>query len=144
MQLNKKKLTEVEVGQPVIEEGTYHARLSATTKPSKSRTGVTNLVVTAELLETPNRRQDGEPVERSIKLSNYTPLEATESFDPDERLAVLAKATGFEGEDITLEDIDGKVCKVQVTFEEGDENFGERNAIKTFLPADESFEAPAF
>lgn len=138
MALNTKTLKDVETSQPVIEDGIYHARLSCVLKENNAKTG-NNLVLTHEIIDPANRKDTGEPVGRSIKITQYISLVPTEKYDPDENLRRIAEAVGHNlNEPLELEHIEGMVCRV-VIGSESDEKYGEQNRIKKWEEKDPDF-----
>ena len=146
MKLNTKALKDVETSQPLIEDGTYHARLSAEVKPNKDKTGQ-NLVITHEIIDPANNKQTGEPVTRAIKLTRYVSLVETDKYDPNENLKRIATAIGLEeDEDLELEALESAVCQVQVVTRPETEGsngtiYPESNDVKAWLPKDGDYVA---
>jgi len=147
MQLNTKALKDVETSQPLIEDGTYHARMSAELKPNKQNTG-SNLVLTHEIIDPANNKQTGEPVTRSIKLTRYVSMVDTDKYDHNENCKRLSDAIGLPDDaDLTLEDLAGAVCQVQVvtsperTDSVTGNTYPEANDVKAWMPKDEDFVA---
>ena len=147
MKLNSTNLSEIKLGQPVLAEGVYFAKLSVAVSPNKAKTG-NNLVVTAKLLdETVVRREDGEEIEnKGIKITRYISLVPTDNYNPDESLKQLALAVGMEDpSEVNTEDIDGKCTKVMLAYSPANDRFGESNDLKRFLKIvpEDGFNEPA-
>lgn len=146
MKLNTKSLADVEVGFPIIADGVYFAQLKVDTKENKQKDG-TNLVVVAKILdETLLRRDTGEEfVNKGMVLTRYVSLKETESYDPNQMLKRLALAVGHQSDDITLEDLDGQYCKVQVVYKPAADGYGDGNDIKSFfaISDEDDFNPPA-
>lgn len=147
MILNKSKLSEVEVGFPVIEDGIYHCRLSAEVQPNKAKTG-NNLIIKHEILDPVNDRQSGDPLERKITLTRYISLEPKEKYNPDETLKRLAVAIKSEGDDLSLEDLQGAIVKCKVAYKPAERDpgtgkeYSEGNDIKGWDPVEDDYIAP--
>lgn len=140
MKLNQKSLGDVQVGQPVIAEGTYFAKLSTEIKENSKKTG-DNLFVTAKILdETLRKYGDNEEFQnRGIKITRCVSLAPTEKYDPDEAVKRLAMAVGHEGEDVERSDIEGKYCKVFIVFKPGTDAYpNDGNDISRFVKITEA------
>lgn len=142
MKLNTKALADIEVGQPVIEDGIYHCRLSAEIKENKKKTG-NNLVLTHEILDPVCKRDDGSPVNRGVKLSRYISMVPGENYDPNETWKRLATALELpEGEDLQLEHLQGAVVRCQVVHKAAEGDYPEGNDIKGWQPKEADFIDP--
>lgn len=147
MKLNRTALSEVELGQPIINEGTYFARLSVTTKENNAKTGM-NLVVTAKLHDdTLTKRADSSEFQnRGIKLTRYISLVPTDNYNPDESIKQLALAVGHDGDDVDTADIEGRDCKVVIGYAPANDKFKrDSNPIDRFVKITEAddFNPPA-
>ena len=147
MPLNTKNLTDVEVTQPIVEDGLYHARVTAKEEPNKVKDG-TNLVLDIELIdENICRRDNGEQIERVIRLRHWTSLKRTEKYDPDENLRKLADGFGVDltetGGNVEIDHFHEQVVQVQLGYEAASEKYGESNRVIKFLPKSDDFIDPA-
>lgn len=137
MILNTKKLQEVEIGIPVIADAIYFASITkAEIKENKSRTG-NNLVLQFKVLNTTVQGHDGREIANrgQVVLSRYISLVETEDYDPNKNLKELAVAIGVpEGEDLNLEDLQGKQLKLKVAYRPAEKGYNESNDVKRFLP----------
>lgn len=137
MILNTKKLKEVEIGIPVIADAIYFALVSnAEIKENKLRTG-NNLVLKLKVLNPIVQSHDGRDITNrgQVVLTRYISLVETEDYDPNKNLKELAIAVGVpEGEDLNLEDLQGKKLKLKVAYRPADGQYGESNDVKRFLP----------
>ena len=138
MGLNTKNLKDVETRMPVIEDGIYHARLSCILKENNAKTG-NNLVITHEILDPMNRKDNGEPLERTVKLTSYVSLVETEKYDPNENLRRIAEAVEHPlDKPLELEHIEGMVVQVKVGSETS-EKYGEQNRVVSWMAKDDAF-----
>jgi hypothetical protein len=148
MKLNTKSLVDVEIGMPIFAEGNYHAKVDAAkVEPNKAKDG-NNLTVTIVLLDPVLLRKDGTEVENKgrYKLTRRISLKPTDNYDPNTMLKELAIAIGHPvEEDLTVEDIVGKTCMVQLVVRPAEGQYAESNDIRRFTkqPADDTFEASA-
>jgi len=146
MKLNTQPLSDVKVGQPIIADGTYFARLKLTVGPNKAKTG-NNIVVKARIIsETLTRRDTSEEFQnKGITLTRWVSLVTTDNYNPDESVKLLALACGHEGDDVELEDIDGKYVKINVGYAPASGQYNESNDIKKFVKIvpEDGFNEPA-
>lgn len=137
MILNTKKLKDIEIGIPVIADAIYFAIVSkAEIKENKLRTG-NNLVLQFKVLNPIVQSHDGRDItnQGQVVLSRYISLVETADYDPNKNLKELAVAIGVpEGEDLNLEDLQGKKLKVKVAYRPAEGGFNESNDVKRFLP----------
>lgn len=138
---------QLEQKDTIIEDGTYHARLSTrkvdTSKGSK-------LIITAEIIETVNSRDTGEPLTQTIQLDRWLNLvekDGKEVIDDNYLLfpQMIAKALGHTEGEFSSEDMEGQVVKVKVEYSPGGvskagKSYEPSNRIKSVLPKDDSFE----
>lgn len=144
MPLNTKPLKDVTIGQPVVCEGDYHARLDVVVKDNKSKSGK-NLVVQCTILEDEvldYHTEEPIKTKTGIKLTRYISLVPTENYDPDEQLKRLALAVSApEDEDLEVEHLQGQVVRIAVVYKPAEGEYQEGNDIKAFMKPDEEFVA---
>lgn len=137
MKLNTKALKEIELGVPVITDGVYYATVTkAEIIQNKSNTG-NNLYLLFKIADPVVTKHDGTEVANrgQVVVSRYISLVPTNNYDPNVSLKELAVAIGVpEGEDLNLEDLQGKKVKLKVAYREAKGGYNESNDIKRFLP----------
>ena len=147
MKLNTQPLSDVKIGQPIIADGTYFAKLSVAVTPNKAGTG-NNLVVKAKIIDdTLTRRDTNEQFKnKGITLTRWVSLVPSDNYNPDEAVKILALACGHEGDEVDEADIHDKFVKVNVGYSPATEKFNrDSNDIKKFVKITEAdqFNPPA-
>jgi len=156
MKLNVKSLADVEIGFPVIAEGTYHAKIvSAEVKPNKTGDG-NNLVVQFLVLDTEVLTHGkGLPIANKgqLKLTRYFSLKPTADYDPDTAVKELQVAIRKPAEeDLSSEELPNKIVMIKVAHKPAEKDprtgkeYPEGNDIKrvTPVPEDDGFQPPPF
>ena len=147
MKLNTTNLADVELGQPVFAEGTYHALIkNAEVKPNKQNTG-NNLVLEYALTEPILLGKDGKEHQNKGKyaLTLYVSLVPKDNYDPNQRLKELSLAIGnAESDDLELDQLKGKPVMVKLGIKAAEGQYREGNEIQrtTKRSADDMFQDP--
>lgn len=155
MKLNTKKLSEVERGFPILAEGIYFAQIEGDIKDTKNSeddgTPKKKLVLKCKILNDIVMKKDGSEIpNRNFSLIHTISLTATEKYDPDTAIAQLCDALCPEGEeipdDVELDWVNDKCCKIQVAINPANKDWPESNRIKKFIQikAEDNFEMPGF
>ncbi len=110
MKLNTKSLKDVEVGFPLLADGTYFCKvLKKGIEPNAAKTG-NNLVLQVQILDDSLVTHEGNKIENrgQVKLTRYIGLVPTDKYDPDTAIKELALAAGRPKDDeadFSIEDI---------------------------------------
>jgi hypothetical protein len=93
-------------------------------------------------------KEDGTEIENKgrFKLTRRISLKPTDNYDPNTMLKELAIAIGHPvEEDLTVENIVGAKCMIQVTIRAAEGNYAKSNDIRRFTKRadDDTFEDPA-
>ena len=148
MKLNTKSLAQVERGFPVFAQQVLFAQLSAEVKQKKSGDGQ-NLEIDCRILNEEVIKKDNTIHENSngkLSFKYFVSLQATDKYDPDKTLAMIADAIGLEpDQDLELEDIQGAYVKVKLGIRPADARSDESNVIKSFvrITEEDGFTPPA-
>ena len=145
MKIPSKKLQDVQLGSPIISDGTYHARLSLKQldkerKETKSEKEIYTINIAHEILEPVTLREDGSPLKGNATVYKSIPVQ-NENYDYVADFAKIANALGYDlTEDFKTEDIEGKIVKVVVVYEPPRGEYKDKNKVKAWLKADDNFE----
>jgi hypothetical protein len=162
MKLNTKPLSGIETKQPVVQAGSYYARITqAGLKQQIANPSRHNLVIEVVLTEPEVTNAKGEVVEnKGIRLTRHISTHGTETYEPERRYKELALAINHPAatddsvdfEDTDLLDKDVEVIVSLKPAESGTNattgkayDYDERNEIVKFQAIkDASYEAPPF
>ena len=148
MKLNIKSLAQVERGFPVFAEQILFAQLSAEVKQKKSGDGQ-NLEIDCRILNEEVTKKDGsihENASGKLTFKYFVSLQATDKYDPDKTLAMIADAIGLEpDQDLDLEDLQGAYVKVKIGIRPANDRSDESNVIKNMyrITEDDNFTPPS-
>lgn len=137
MKLNTKSLANVDRGFPVLAEQVLFAQLTAEVKQKKTGDGQ-NLEIDCRILDPEVMKKDGTFMDNSkgkMMFKYFVSLTATERYDPDKTLAMIADAVKLPRDaDLELEDINGAYVKVKLGVRPANDRSDESNVIKSLLP----------
>ena len=148
MKLNTKSLQEVEIGMPLLAEGSYHVIIdSAEIKPNKAKDG-NNLVVVAKINDPVVLTKEGKELTNKgrFKFTRRISLKPTADYDPDTMIKELAVAVNHDvTQDFNTEDLPGKKCMIAMVVRPAENGYPESNDVRRFTkrPDDDSFDDPA-
>lgn len=148
MKLNTKSLASIERGFPVFAEQVLFAQLSAEVKQKKNGDGQ-NLEIDCRILNEEITKKDGtvhENANGKLSFKYFVSLQATDKYDPDTILAMIADAIGLDADaDLNLEDINGAYVKVKLGIRPANDRSNESNVIKQMYRIQETdgFTPPA-
>lgn len=147
MKLNIKSLANVDRGFPVLAEQVLFAQLTAEVKQKKTGDGQ-NLEIDCRILDEELTKKDGSTIDNSkgkMSFKYFVSLQATDKYDPDKSLAMIADAIGLPKDaDLHLEDITGKYVKIKLGVRAANDQRDEQNVVKSLMPirAEDNFTAP--
>lgn len=150
MKLNTKPLKDIEIGFPVVADGTYFAKvLKKDVVPNKAGTG-NNLLIQVQILDDKLIKRDGTQIENrgQLKLTRYIGLVPSDSYDPNTMIKELAIASGKDKDsedDFDTDDI-AEFLKVKLTYKAPEGQYQEGNDVSRFYPIKDTdnFTPPAF
>jgi hypothetical protein len=148
MKLNTKALKDVSYGFVTLSTGSYVAKINVAVKPNKSGTG-NNLEVVHHVLDPNVINAKGESIQNSgnIRSTRWIGLQpnAEGTYDPDKVIKELGVAAGLDvdNEDVTTEQLEGKVVRVKIRYRAAEGQYPEGNEVMGWVPPTPGDEAIA-
>lgn len=139
MKLNTTALSTVETGFPLLAAGRYFARIeSLEEKSTKDQKGTyINIKLKLHGAELPKHsggfvKNNGLCLFRGISQVTTYNDDGSVKYDPNKNWKEVAIAVGFEGDEITPEDIIGKDIAIVVAYKAAEGSYREANEVSWF------------
>lgn len=145
MIINTRNLSEIpKSSNALIADGIFTAKVKhAEVKPTQSGGKLLKLQFLLHAGEVIHDRATGQEIPNKGKvIFDQISLTPTENWDPDVKVAELARGVKWEEEQISVEGLIGRWVRIKVAYRAGKDGYEDQNIVKGYLPTPSDFSAP--